>query len=147
MIDRPAKDTISRDFLIFVNLTARHRLQTDLIEEPVKALEKGGHMVDFSDLAWLVAIVVVALFVVGCTYKLIEPVLRKRLLRCPNTGCVAFVEAERVFRGDGTTPELIVRACELWPDRKDCARGCLARYDEAVAGYRVKLEALRPFEQ
>ncbi|MDH3287555.1 MAG: hypothetical protein OEP48_07515 [Betaproteobacteria bacterium] len=93
------------------------------------------------------AIVVLVLCTVGCGYWLIEPVVRKRLLRCPETGCVAFVEAGRVFRGDGTTPELTVRSCELWPDSKDCARGCLARYDEATPGYRIKLEALRPFEQ
>lgn len=104
-------------------------------------------MMDFTALAWIVAIVALALCVVGFLYWLIEPVLRKRLLRCPNTGCVAFVEAERVFRALGTMPELTVRSCELWPERKDCARGCLARYDEAAPGYRIKLEALRPFEQ
>ena len=102
---------------------------------------------DFSDLAWIVIIVAVALCVVGLVYWLIEPVLGKRLLRCPETGCVAFVEARRVLRAGGKTPELTVRACDLWPERKDCARRCLARYAEAEPGYRIKLDALRPFEQ
>lgn len=102
---------------------------------------------DFTALAWIVTIAALALWLVGFLYGLIGPVLRKRLLRCPKTGCVVFVEAERVFRDNGTTPELTVRSCGLWPDRKDCARGCLARYDQAAPAYRVTLEALRPFEQ
>jgi hypothetical protein len=101
---------------------------------------------DFVALAWIVAIVGLAVGLVGFLRWLLEPAFRNRLLRCPEAGCVAFVEAGRVFRSGGTIPELAVYSCELWPERKNCARGCLARYDEAAPGYRIKLEALRPFE-
>lgn len=102
---------------------------------------------DFRALAWIVAIVALALCVLGFVYWLNKLFLKKRLLRCPEAGCVAFVEARHAFRASGKTAELTVRVCELWPDRKDCARGCLARYDEAAPDHRIKLDALRPFEQ
>jgi hypothetical protein len=103
-------------------------------------------MVDFASLAQIVVIAVLALFAVVFVHWVLERGSRNRLMRCPETGAVAFVGAERVSRGDGKGPEVIVRSCEFWPERKDCARGCLARYDETALGYRIKLDALRPFE-
>jgi hypothetical protein len=97
--------------------------------------------------AQIVAIAVLALVVVAFVRYVVEGVSRKRLMRCPETGAVAFVGAERVSRREGEAPAVIVRSCEFWPERKDCARGCLARYDETTPGYRVKLDALRPFER
>jgi hypothetical protein len=104
-------------------------------------------MVDLTSVAQIVAIAVLALVVVAFVRYVVEGVSRKRLMRCPETGAVAFVGAERVSRRDGEAPAVIVRSCEFWPERKDCARGCLARYDETTPGYRVKLDALRPFER
>lgn len=104
-------------------------------------------MVDFSSLAQVILIVVLALFAVVLLHRLTERALKNRLMRCPETGAVAFVGAERVSRGDGTAPQVIVRSCEFWPERKDCGQGCLARYDEIESGYRIRLDALRPFER
>jgi hypothetical protein len=64
-----------------------------------------------------------------------------RLMRCPETGSIAFVDAVRVK--DGARP--IVRSCTLQPERRECGSGCLERFDETAPGYRVKVEALRPF--
>mgnify|MGYP001611974036 CR=1 FL=1 len=69
-----------------------------------------------------------------------------RLMRCPETGAVAFVGAEKISRGEGTVPEVTVRSCDLWPKRKDCARGCLERYEQTAPGFRIRVEALRPFD-
>jgi len=104
-------------------------------------------MMDVAGLAQVVVIAVLALFAVVFVHWVIERGSRNRLMRCPETGAVAFVGAERVSRDDGKMPEVVVRSCEFWPERKDCARGCLARYDESTLGYRVRLDALRPFER
>ena len=68
-----------------------------------------------------------------------------RLMRCPETGAVTLVNVQEVARpgGKGTVP--VVRRCELWPERKDCARSCLERYDETEPGFRINPHALRPF--
>ena len=71
-----------------------------------------------------------------------------RLMRCPETGTIAFVGAdESVPSSDGKAPELTVWSCDLWPTRKDCARGCLERWNETAPGYRINVEALRTFER
>lgn len=70
-----------------------------------------------------------------------------RLMRCPEEGSIAIVTADRVTPRSGGKPEVRVRSCELWPRRKECARGCLARYAETTPGYRINAAALRPFEQ
>jgi hypothetical protein len=104
-------------------------------------------MLDLASVAQIVAIALLALVVVVFMRYLIEGASNKRLMRCPETGAVAFVGAEQVSRRDGETPTVVVRSCEFWPARKDCAQGCLARYGETMSGYRVKLDALRPFER
>ena len=103
-------------------------------------------MVDITTVAQIAAIAVVALAAVGFLHWILEGGVRKRLMRCPETGAVAFVGAEAITRGDGKAPTFLVHSCEFWPERKDCARGCLARFDETTPGYRIKLDALRSFE-
>lgn len=93
------------------------------------------------------AIVVLALVVVAFVRYFIEGASKKRLMRCPETGAVAFVGVEGVPGRAGEAPKLVVRSCEFWPARKDCAQQCLVRYAETEAGYRVRLDALRPFER
>jgi hypothetical protein len=101
-------------------------------------------MTDLSIVGW--SVLIVALVVsAGWLYWLRGLTTKDRLMRCPETGSVTFVGVERVSRGDGKAPELTVRRCDLWPKQKDCARGCLARYSETSPGYRVNLDALRPF--
>lgn len=102
---------------------------------------------DFTSLAQVVFIAVLALFAVVFVHWVVERGSKTRLMRCPETGAVAFVGAERLPPRDGKMPEVVVRSCEFWPERKSCARGCLARYDESTRGYRVKLDSLRPFER
>jgi len=75
------------------------------------------------------------------------PVRNMRLMRCPETGAVVFVGAESISRHEETAPEATVWSCELWPERKHCARGCLERYEQTAPGYRINVEALRPFER
>jgi hypothetical protein len=72
--------------------------------------------------------------------------LNRRLMRCPETGSVAFVQTARAAPG-ADAPEVTVSWCDLWPARKECARGCLVRYPQTVPGYRVNVKALRPFRQ
>jgi hypothetical protein len=91
----------------------------------------------------LAAVVTIAFFVGHALW----PVRRLRLMRCPETGTIAFVSAASMSRGEGKAPAIAVRSCELWPRRQHCARGCLERYEEATPGYRAKIEALRPFSQ
>jgi hypothetical protein len=95
--------------------------------------------------AWaaLGAIVAVALLVL----RTLMPLRDTRLMRCPETGGIAFVGAERLRRGEATAAGLRVTSCDLWPDRKDCARECLARYAETAPGFLVNVGTLRPFER
>ena len=103
-------------------------------------------MLDVITVAQIAVIAVVALAAVGFLRWLLEGGVRKRLMRCPETGAVAFVSAESISRRSGKAPALVVHSCEFWPARKDCARGCLARFDETTPGYRIKLDSLRSFE-
>jgi hypothetical protein len=103
-------------------------------------------MSDFSILGWTVAIVAFVL-IAGWLYWLRGLTSKDRLMRCPEAGSVTFVGVERVTRGDAEAPEMTVVRCDLWPKYKDCARGCLTRYRETSPGYRVNLNALRPFER
>lgn len=104
-------------------------------------------MLDLTSLAQVAFIAVLALFAVMFVHWVIERRSNTRLMRCPETGAVAFVGTEEISRGNGKEPAVIVCSCEFWPQRKDCAHGCLARYNESTSGYRVKLDALRPFER
>jgi hypothetical protein len=93
-----------------------------------------------ASLAFLVAIGAVAFLVM----RSLRPLRGTRLMRCPETGGIAYVQAEPVAQGQWVTP--IVRSCDLWPGRKDCARGCMARYAETDRGLFFNVNALRPFE-
>jgi hypothetical protein len=102
-------------------------------------------MVDVGIVGWIVAVVALLAFG-GLLYWLIDIVSSDRLMRCPETGSVTFVRVGPAAGGDGNAPEVAVQRCDLWPGKKDCARGCLARYGESAPGLRVNLNALRPFE-
>lgn len=92
--------------------------------------------------AWIVVLVVVG----GLLLWLISMVSKGQVMRCPETGAVAFVRVAQV-PGDGwKVHEDMVRQCNLWPEREGCAHRCLARYGQTTDGLRVKLDALRPFE-
>ena len=112
------------------------------IEEP-STREAGGASIALLA-AGLVSFIVVAFFVAHVLW----PVRRMSLMRCPETGTIAFVDAGCAPRADGKAPAPTVRSCELWPKRSHCARGCLERYEAAAPGLlHVKSDALRPFEQ
>lgn len=97
--------------------------------------------------AILIAGLATMAFVAFCILRSLWPVRDARLMRCPETGAIAFVAATSVSRRGGAAPEVTVRSCDLWPERKNCGRGCLVRYSQTASGYPVSVEALRPFEQ
>jgi hypothetical protein len=90
----------------------------------------------------LAAIGTVVFFVVWSLW----PMRNARLMRCPESGAIAFVEVKEIRLPGKTAPEPRVMRCDLWPLRKPCARGCLSRYHETAPGRRVSVHALRPFE-
>ena len=74
-----------------------------------------------------------------------------RLMRCPESGAVGFVDIDPVHPATGDAVRLGVRQCDLWPKRQGCARGCLSRYSgyysQTAPWYHVDLESLRSFER
>lgn len=103
-------------------------------------------MTDIATAGWMVGVVAslaLALYVGWIAWR----VGKNRLMRCPETGAVTLVGIEADSRHAGKTPAVKVERCALWPDEMGCARGCLARYDETSPGFRVNLDALRPFER
>ena len=101
-------------------------------------------MIGFPQVEWIaVALAVVAFAVVALMWL----ASRGRLMRCPETGSVAFVDVDPLQTANGETVRVGVRQCDLWPQKQGCAQECLARYSETAPGYQVELEALRPFER
>lgn len=103
-------------------------------------------MTDLAILGWTMAIAAVVAFGAWVIW-LTNRYLTDRLMRCPETGAVTLVRAEEHSRPGGNATKPVVQWCELWPERKDCAQGCLARYDETEPGFKINLYALRPFER
>ena len=102
-------------------------------------------MADFSTAMWILgvaAFVVLAVFV----FRLGWRNRNDWLLRCPETGSIALVNVAQQPQCGASGPQSEVRQCGLWPNRKNCAHGCLVRLKETSAGYKPSLEALRPFE-
>ena len=79
--------------------------------------------------AGFAAIVAIANFIV----LWLVPPRNKRLMRCPETGAITFVET-RTARGEEATRKVTVHGCGLWPKRKNCARTCLARHPDTTRG-------------
>ena len=82
-------------------------------------------------------------------YVKLERTRNRKLLRCPESGAITVVDIEEMSRETNSTarwPHLRVRSCELWPERKDCGRGCLIRCSEAWGSYGSNLASLRPFD-
>ena len=100
-------------------------------------------MVDFAVAGWATtAFVALAVY----AYWLAWRVCKDRLMRCPETDAITLVGVAPDSRRAGTSG-VEVQRCRLWPDRANCARGCLARYGETAPGCWVNLEALRPFKR
>lgn len=82
-------------------------------------------MPDFSPvLEWATAIIAL-LLAGGLIYLVIGLVPRGRLLRCPGTGAMTFVEIGRASSGDGSEPKVTVQSCDLWPEHYECTGRCL----------------------
>jgi hypothetical protein len=102
-------------------------------------------LTDWGAINWAIAII--ALFcVVGVTRRVLRLLPEERLMRCPDTGTITLVETEHTYPEKGD-PRIRVQRCELWPEHAACNRGCLSRYSESTAGFRMRLHALRPFER
>lgn len=95
---------------------------------------------ELSQTQWAVATTFFAVWVLIALSLWIILTSRGRLMRCPETGGVAFVDV-----ADGPHAAIGVRRCDLWPGKQGCARGCLARYSETPPRHPVRLEALRSF--
>jgi len=91
---------------------------------------------------WIVGLVVVG----GLLLWLIVTLSKGQVMRCPETGAVSFVCVAQIASSGRKAPNVMVSRCNLWPERKSCAQGCLARYGKTRTGLQVNLEALRPFE-
>lgn len=94
-------------------------------------------------MVWTAAWLALALYVCW----IVRQVCKNTLMRCPETGAVTLVGIETASRSAVRAPGVKVQRCGLWPNKKNCASGCLARYEETEPGYRVNLDALRPFER
>jgi hypothetical protein len=81
----------------------------------------------------------------GLFWWMIAGVSRAQMMRCPDTGAVSLIYVAPAA-GAEKTHQVMVAHCDLWPQKKDCTRGCLARYGEAAPGWQVSLNSLRPFE-
>jgi hypothetical protein len=94
---------------------------------------------------WIVAIGL--LVGVGApVFWLKDLISRGRMMRCPETGAVTYVCVER-DGGDADARGLTATHCDLWPARKNCRQGCLARYSETAPGLRINIDALRAYER
>ena len=92
---------------------------------------------------WLAALALVSLPLAGLL--LVLTVSRGRLVRCPETDGIGFVDVALSVDARRQEATAGIRHCDLWPQRKGCAEGCLARHPETAARYSVDLKALRPF--
>jgi hypothetical protein len=92
-------------------------------------------------MAWTLVLISVTAFG-ALLYWLNDAVSKaRRMMRCPETETITFV---RVARAAESSAKVV--QCELWPERKSCTQGCLARYHEPTSGLHVNLYALRPFK-
>ena len=97
-------------------------------------------------LDWAMAIIVL-LMTGGLIYWVTRLLPRRRLMRCPETETITFVEVGRASPEDSTEPKITVQGCDLWPEHSECGRGCLAREGETTSGFPTSLHALRPFKR
>ena len=99
---------------------------------------------DIGIMEW--AVVIVALVTVGALgFWLVDMNSKGRMMRGPESGSIAFIRVALAASGEGKSPKVTVKQCDLWPEKRDCAKGCLARYSETTPGYRVNPNSLRPF--
>jgi hypothetical protein len=101
---------------------------------------------NFPQVEWIAMTLAIVAFAV-VAFWLVWLATRGRLMRCPVTGGVAFVDVNHVNGANGEAAQVGVRQCDLWPNRQDCAQGCLVRYSGPAPRFRVELGALRPFER
>lgn len=94
-------------------------------------------------IAGFATLAAIAFFILARLY----PARNKRLMKCPETGKVTSVYTTVTVRGEGTAREATVPWCDLWPERSNCARGCLARCPQTSPGYRVNAKTLKPFDR
>jgi hypothetical protein len=100
-------------------------------------------MLDLSTTVGTVALGLIVLAFFLPTYIKLLGYTKKRLMRCPETGAITLVEVTRIPTGEKLG--LGVKSCELWPEKKECRRGCLSRRAEPRENSRFDLHSLRPF--
>lgn len=82
---------------------------------------------------WVWAMTIIAsVATAGLIYRVMGLVPRGRLMRCPGTDAMTFVEMGRASRGDGSEPTVTVQGCDFWPAYYECTGRCLARLKRDV---------------
>lgn len=73
----------------------------------------------------------------------------RKLVRCPESGAIGLVDIKEEIPGpDEITarPLLRVKNCSLWPERIDCASGCLNACSATYGSWRFDLASLATFK-
>jgi len=96
-------------------------------------------------LDWALALLVLVI-VGGLLYELLALVPYERLVRCPEQNAITYIDVRPAPPGQKTPFGAVVHHCGLWGERKDCAQGCLARYDDTRRGFQIDQQALRKFD-
>jgi hypothetical protein len=110
------------EILTYINLSPRLKPHIDEAQSRMD-----GRMTYFGLTEWGVinwALVVVALFAVGgATRWVLEQLPKQRMVRCPDTKAVSWVETQR-HHPESDTPRIL--SCDLWLQHEACSRGCLS---------------------
>lgn len=97
-----------------------------LEDKGVSGWEKDDHMLGLPAVMEWAVVIIGLLATGGLVYWVIELVPNGRLIRCPETGAITFVEVGRASPGDGSEAKVTVQSCELWPGYYQCAGRCRA---------------------
>lgn len=103
-------------------------------------------MQDFPLAGWA-GMIFAAMVIAAVAVWFVRRISSDHLMRCPETGGVAVVDVNLVQSANEEVPGGVVQQCDLWPERKDCAQGCLVRQSETAPGIPLDLQVLRPFER
>ena len=99
----------------------------------------------------LTAVAAPAIWIIVAFMALIklERYRKRKLVRCPESGAVGLVDIKEETPGPdeiAARPLLRVKNCSLWPERIDCASGCLNACSMTYGSWRFDLASLAHFE-
>lgn len=99
----------------------------------------------------LATVAVPAIWIISTLMALIKlnRYCTRKLVRCPESGAIGLVDIKEETPGpDEVTarPLLRVKNCSLWPERIDCASGCLNACSATYGSWRFDLASLATFK-